>query len=81
MKSAEAFGHCAICVEHTVQPYRKSVTPERCAYCQADRRGRAEERARILELVSALQIPAARATLSTAWLKQQMIELIQGGAA
>lgn len=33
MKSTEAFGHCAPCVEFTVQPYRKSVKPEKCHNC------------------------------------------------
>lgn len=40
MKGVEAFGHCAVCVETTVQPYRKSVPPERCNLCRAFEAGK-----------------------------------------
>ena len=38
--SAETFGHCAICVENTVQPYRKAVKPDKCNMCKAYESGK-----------------------------------------
>ncbi len=39
MTPGEGLGHCAPCVERTVQPYRKSVKPKDCGYCQTYQAG------------------------------------------
>ena len=55
-KSNESFGHCAICVEATVQGYRKHITPENCTHCKAYEAGKARAFAMAADTVHELYL-------------------------
>ena len=40
--SSELLGHVPVCAQHTIQPYRKSVKPDKCTYCRVYWAGRAD---------------------------------------
>lgn len=54
--SSETFGHCAICVDGSVQPYRRSVKPADCRTCQAYEAGKARAFAMAADTVHELYV-------------------------
>lgn len=48
-KRQAAHGHCAICVEFTIESYRKFITAADCKYCRAYDQGRFDGRAEMVD--------------------------------
>lgn len=77
MKSSEAFGHCAPCVEFTVQPYRKSVKPEKCHNCICYWAGREDAAGQI----AAIDFPQTRMTLGVKAFRDLAVAAARGDEA
>lgn len=58
-----SFGHCDVCVAHTVQPYRRAVPPASCHTCLAFAAGIEQGRIEASIDVSGMDWPKSKQTL------------------